>query len=129
MREILFRGKCLYNGKWYEGADVMHKTVRGELCLANVGEDWIAVIPETFGEYTGLTDKNGVKIFVGDILKHDSGTIHEVVFEQRNGKAYFGWVISEIETWHFDTEFLHQLQVIGNVHDNPELLNTGGQSA
>lgn len=64
----------------------------------------------------------GYYVFEGDILKHQSGTLHEIVFEQRNGKAYFGWKISEIDTWDFDLELLRQLEVVGNIHDNPELL-------
>lgn len=57
-------------------------------------------------------------------MRHDRGTLHEVVFEQRNGRAYFGWKISELETWDFDLDFLRQLEVIGNIHDNPELIET-----
>lgn len=125
MREILFRGKRVSNGEWYEGVDVMHKTIRGELCLANVGEDWVRVIPETVGQYTGLTDRNGRKIFEGDIVRYGDG-LHRVVFEQRNGTAYFGIAISEIETWHFDNSVpAKQMEVIGNISDNPELLEGG----
>lgn len=87
-------------------------------CENNVAE----VDPSTLGECTGLTDKNGKLIFEGDILRHNSGTLHEVVFEQRNGKAYFGWLIDKVETWQFDWDFLRQLEVISNIHDNPELL-------
>jgi len=123
MREILFRGKRMDNGEWTYG--LITTLFRDkEYHIVDLSNESVVypIEPATIGEYTGLTDKNGQKIFEGDILEHSSGTIHEVVFEQRNGKAYFGWVINELETWDFDSGFLKQLKVIGNIHDNPELL-------
>lgn len=128
MREILFRGKRLDNGKWVEGnlfipdkvtrADVPTEILMG----TNIVRISFEVDPYTVGQYTGLTDKNGAKIFEGDVVRHNDGTLHEVVFEQRSGNAYFGWTMNELETWHFDGGFLRQLEVIGNIHDNPKLL-------
>lgn len=118
----LWRGKRLDNGEWVEG-DLSR--MGEQLYIANK-EHWkFAVDPSTLGEYTGLRDKNGKLIFEGDILRHNGGTFHEVVFERRNGNAYFGWVMNQLETWNFDLDFLRQLEVIGNIHDNPELLNGG----
>ena len=58
----------------------------------------------------------------GDIVKYGD-TVHNVVFEQRNGTAYFGLVYSTLETLSFGHyQDLKQIEVIGNVHDNPELL-------
>ncbi len=125
-REILFRGRQLHNErKWIYGTLMKYqaqKTKEIIYMIYNLNGIYECIVPETRGQYTGLTDKNGVKIFEGDILRHDSGTLHEVVFEQRNGHAYFGWVIDKQETWHFDNGFLRQLEVVGNIHDNPELL-------
>ena len=81
-----------------------------------------------------MTDKNGVKIFEGDIVRYGTNTnradneeIYEVVFETRGGSGYFGIRISEIETWQLCLEVPAKLmEVIGNIHDNPELL--GGEN-
>lgn len=120
MREILFRGKTV-SGDWVFGL------------LAHIKNSWYIsnkagiptayeFIPKTVGQYTGVTDKNGAKIFEGDIVRYGD-TIHEVVFEQRNGTAYFGLVYSESETLPFGHyQDLRQIEVIGNIYDAPELL-------
>lgn len=148
MREILFRGKDQYND-WIYGYLCQY---RGDSIADNGGDllddsdyyirDWTEkndtgfygcnykVRPSTVSQYTGLTDKNGRKIFEGDIVEypiksggHKGENIHEVVFENRHGTAYFGIKMSDIETWGFDMEVPSKLmKVIGNIHDNPELL-------
>ena len=122
MREILFRGKDI-KGNWYEGL-LAHNISKDEWYISNKAGISTAyqVRPETIGQFTGLTDKNGVKIFEGDIVRYGD-TIHKVVFEQRNGTAYFGLVYSPIETLPFGHyQDLQQLEVIGNIYDNPELI-------
>lgn len=114
MREILFRAKRTDNGKWVEGKDIMHETVQGKLCLANVGEDWVSVEPETFGQYTGLTDKNGKRIFEGDVVR----------LPELYGKGitvirfYNGAFQASDGTWTYNIYGL--MEVIGNIYDNPE---------
>ena len=127
-REILFRGKWTDNGEWVEGS--LHKEY-GETrkdgsrsidyrILGMRGEcDYI--IPETVGEYTGLTDKNGRKIFEGDIVSgyFDHEKIVGYIFYGSDAKFFiqrkglFGIELNNAEDW---------VEVIGNIHDNPELL-------
>ena len=136
MREILFRAKVINrdegyhrtnykNGDWVFGLitrsyDDRCKELPAEMTVNGVSG--IEVDYQTVGQYTGLCDKNGVRIFEGDIVRYGD-TIHHVVFEQRNTTAYFGLVYSEIETMPFGHyQDLKQIEVIGNIYDNPELL-------
>lgn len=123
MREILFRGKRKNNEKWIDGGYSEFRNFSGEE-VYNIIHNGYAneIIPETIGQYTGLTDKNGTMIFEGDIVKYGD-TVNKVVFEQRNGTAYFGVVMDDTETWHFcHLTSAAGMEVIGNIHDNPELL-------
>lgn len=122
MREILFRGKRKDNGEWVYG-DLEHNG-KGEMKWVNGDE----IIPETVGQFTGLTDKNGKKIFEGDIVRYETIAhngyegIYKVVFEDRNGCGYFGIAYSDIETRGFCYSTpASQMDTIGNIFDNPEL--------
>lgn len=132
MREILFRGKRLDNGEW----------VYGLLCrvgdtYANIRrmdtEVLYSVLTNTIGQFTGLTDKNGKKIFEGDILKiihkyqspfdddtkeYTDITTDVVFFDDEGlcfsyGKSPFLCVVDNVTA---------EYEVIGNIHDNPEML-------
>lgn len=133
MRQLLFRGQTRRKGEKVrlDGTPVESNWVYGGV-MQGEGDHSIIyqtepefhkypVYSDTLGQFTGLTDKNGVKIFEGDIV-HYGDDIHKVVFEQRNGTAYFGLVYSPIETLPFDHyQDFRRLEVIGNIYDNPEL--------
>ena len=140
MREILFRGRISKN-EWVYGLPIEGEPLMGggketrivtkpglsyyDGVLMTYGE-CVEVDPDTVGQFTGLTDRNGVKIFEGDIVRYGD-TIHRVVFEQRNGTAYFGLVYAACETLPFGHyQDLKQIEVIGNIYDNPELLEVSG---
>lgn len=121
MREILFKGKVNDTKEWIIGDLISHTYENPNIRPVGRLDSYI-VIPETVGQYTGLTGKNGKKIFEGDIVRYGD-TVHKVVFENRNKTAYFGLVYSPLETLPFGHyQDLRQIEVIGNAHDNPELL-------
>lgn len=120
MREILFRGKRICNNEWVEGG--FHSRF-GKAYIIGISKteriDGTEVIPETVGQYTGLTDKNGKKIFEGNIIniEYPMTTIKCAVVEYV-GSAFVG--NTDCDTWDLDNYYA--LEVIGNIHDNPEPL-------
>lgn len=120
MREILFRGKKTISGEWVEGGYYENDTGKYVITPAFVAH---LVDPETVGQYTGLTDKNGVRIFEGDIVKVKSW--HVVVFEDGAfGLKAYNKIKPVSLMGHANKEaILREIEVIGNIYDNPELLN------
>ena len=137
MRDYLFRGKRIDNGEWVEGSLCLEYYQRyGVVMIAPSEDEIFKVDPSTVGQYTGMTDKNGKKIFEGDILsiaQNSDGMgqyyyppipypAHVVVrwdlcswmWEVIGKDKYY---LSFPDAWcHYDCE------VIGNIYDNPELL-------
>ena len=145
MREILFRGKSFYDGEWTRGWYCEEALGKWPLVpciipseLARNGELKHEVVDtETVGQFTGLTDKNGAKIFEGDVVRMHyffenfdtvtfgvfedeteivcklSITPLGVVFESANMSGYLRDYLEEPE---------EELEVVGNIYDNPELL-------
>lgn len=132
MREILFRGKDEFG--WIYGDLVQYEN---EVCIKETMVAEFPVIPETVGQYTGLKDKNGNKIFEGDIvvIRYKSGEICSIGDVQFDCGVFGAeWVChkasrSMVGGWgqlhnlrRFDDEIIEHIEVIGNIHDNPELL-------
>ena len=116
MREILFRAKRKSNGKWIEGYIYKQIVNLNDEYYIRRGDTDYLVVPETVGQFTGLLDKNGKKIFEGDILKAGNGHIGYADFSEG------GFVL--VCRCHANLTDLYGAiqEVIGNVHDNPELL-------
>ena len=121
MREILFRGKRdkKYNKEqeWAYGAPYIDH--EGDYIIATDYSKRV-VIPETVGQYTGLTDKNGTKIFEDDIAKNIDGAFL-VCWEKEKCAFVMRFLEYPYETLYLE-EMWEDSEVIGNIHDNPELL-------
>lgn len=168
MREILFRGKRNDNGKWVEGFIYKHESPlvcfstdpreepKWYICKTAFADwnmprnvEFIEVIPETVGQYTGLKDKNGKKIFEGDIVKaqgEDYVFDGAYVFVVRYGKCggvanadahgYMGFYLEGVDS---DTKiaegfglrddicYFTDIEVIDNIHERPDLMKGADQ--
>ena len=130
-----FRGKCTQSKKWVTGFYYYCKTDRKHFILSlstnliagKERQEEIIVDPETVGQYTGVKDKNGREIYEGDVVLyldfgiryHDEEFINKGVVERSD----WGFAFSNRETIKMEDMDLSEIEVIGNIHDNPELLN------
>lgn len=134
MRPILFRGKRKSDGLWVKGyygefhsrpiipepnsCQIFEPREDAYFCGSCIGGTWHVVVRDTVGQFTGLCDKNGKKIFEGDIVRAmmdygPAGMIESVV------GIYFESTVGGYQWNYFDVA---TIEVIGNIHDNPELL-------
>lgn len=126
MREILFRGKRLDCGAWVYGSLVTYKDGAAFIYYPWLGDDTVvkrAVDPSTLGQYAGLKDKCGKRIFEGDIVDGDEFN------PDNDGYGVIGWddgafTVSNkyiIGTFH-ENFYGAEFTIIGNIHDNPGLM-------
>ena len=131
-REILFRGKRTDNEAWVEG-DLLHYE-SGEMAICEGFSKYgyeateiigrYKVIPETVGQYTGLKDKNGKRIFEGDII----------VVEGEKWCVGYDDMRARFALFHTSWELMRNIpnycerEVIGNIHDNSKILKGGGEN-
>lgn len=125
MREILFRGKRIDNGELVEGVFLNDRDGASYICPSvsdiSYGDSgnrrrigcWYKVDPSTVGQYTGMNDKHGKRIFENDILSIWNETHDVVVFEDG---AF------DLENTSIPIRFANKFEVIGNIHDNPEYM-------
>lgn len=145
MREIIFRGKRIDSGEWLEGIlyNGKHYTAIHDERFCDCWDGFKEVEPSTVGQFTGLTDKNGIKVFEGDVIKtpyyifgKEAGTeTHAIAFDSGVFGVKRGCDFTRLSAlrtpteWEYvsnvgevATKWVHPFEVIGNIHDNPELL-------
>ena len=141
MREILFRGKRTKNGEWVYGwlghmqCYDPHTKKISRIYFTEIDDDFYSrlntiVDYQTVGQYTGLTDKNGKKIFEGDIVNVNTNKdtlCHR--YEGRNLVIRFDEYHRFVASGRLEYPLCnhYEWEVIGNIHDNPELLKGGGE--
>lgn len=131
MREILFRGKRMTDGKWVRGS--LLNGGDGDFYICPDGDSWYLIKPETVGQFTGFIDKNGKKIFEGDILFKPQQHVFTRFFNSENQLFVVKWSMDN-GLWFFaaydpscpyggggsSTEAL-ALEKVGNIHDNRDM--------
>lgn len=127
MRTIKFRGRSIHTDKWHYG-DLIHNDddlLIRQGCLSTFIEN------ETVGQFTGLLDKNGKEIYEGDIIGcHNPNIKHLIFYNEKQGR-FMAALNGDIENDFVgvcgldDSRWTGSKKVIGNIHDNPELLKGG----
>lgn len=134
MREILFRGKTTKDKEWVYG-DLLHDGYDYDVAIWEKKYKLVTEIsPKTVGQFTGLTDKNGKKIFEGDVVRgrhwtsrydksSESFNLWRVDWSEKSGLITFvDSPTNKARLSIHDFEDFGEVEVIGNIHDNPELL-------
>ncbi len=113
-REIKFRGKRVDNGEWVYGFYHCLYSSHNH-CIDDYSGNTYQVIPETVGQFTGLLDKNGKEIYEFDIVRRLDGSVYKIVYSERDA----AFVLCGSKPIYLIT---NSLEIIGNIHDNPELI-------
>ena len=145
MREILFRGKTLDGNVWVLGYYERGFTgliADSHYIAAKTDYKVFRVDPETVGQYTGFIDKNGVKIFEGDIVRYTNKELSEnfvgvvkfgeyvhyknFIYQDKHYGFFIDWANRPVITLRRDIIYwvAFGIEVVGNIHDNPELLSS-----
>jgi uncharacterized phage protein (TIGR01671 family) len=138
-REIKFRGKDYAGEWWYGSLSVRRKSVNGDTAevyaIFTIDDVGFSVVKhESVGQYTGLRDTNGKEIYEGDIIEclgsKGDPIRHQVLYSDERGclcqygTKYEAWNDGYIDCGAITQSYIieHEKYVIGNIHDNPELL-------
>ena len=118
MREILFRGKREDNGEWVFGFLCQ---MWGAWHIMDENDENMAfpIDPETVGQHISVIDKYGNRIFEGDIVQYEDEELAEIVWDEQTARFE---MVGDGVIYDFDNFYGRELEVVGNIHDNPELL-------
>lgn len=145
MREILFRGRRKDTGEWvyWTCMGKLHQTQNGKLMSGTTGlTEWayelLSIDDDTIGQYTGITDKHGKYVFEGDMIRH-CNDCPDAELEEKGvvfwDEEYCGWRRTSngafhrgaVDTYRLSWECVYE--VIGNIHDDPELMEEASHAA
>lgn len=129
MRQIKFRGKSLKTGEWFYG-NLYDLDTHGRTHICTTYRGCLCIDPSTIGQFSGLLDRNGKEIYEGDVVDVISYYLTiprskefertRAVIEFVKDRASFFAKASGIN---FAMTYAYDMEVIGNIHDNPELMN------
>ena len=136
MREILFRGKAKNSNRWVYGDLLSPQHNENYYSIFEIGGGCVKVKAETIGQYVGIKDKNGKKIFEGDVVRGDNfvkqektyaTAVTEVIFRESMGMFVFKEFHSQVNGINYSScnlsfNYLSNIEVIGNIYDNPKIM-------